>query len=538
MDTLNLLQDLMKIIFFIPLLTIILLATGCQTDSSPVQTKIVRINATDDPTNLDPRIVRDLPTVTTLHLLYEGLARAGQNGELTLALAEKVDISDDLTQYTFHLRDAHWSNGDSITAHDFERSWKSLLDPQFPAPNAYQFYVIKGAQEAKEGKHSLDNIGIKALSDKTLVVSLVSPTPYFLELTSFHPFFPVHAEWDKLSASEKGSPDKHISSGPFILKTWAHHNSVGFEKNPNYMNAADVKINGIQLIVANENTALQMFEAGELDWTGSPLSTIPPDAVQGLKQAGALEIAPAAGTYWFRFNTEKTPFNNSKIRKALSYAIDRQAIADHILQGGQTPAMGIIPPTMKLQDLPYFNDNDSANARRLLEEGLQEAGLTKEELPRIALSYTQSDRNHKIAQAVQQQWKKALNLDIVLESYETKVYYDKLSRQDYQINIGSWFADIRDPSNFLDVFKSKANSTNNTLWEHPEYIRLLGEAAISKEIGQRKDLLNKAEAILMDEMPIAPLFYTSFNFVKKLPIKGVYFSELGYLDFSQASIEE
>lgn len=527
----------MKIIATLTLLTTTLLFQGCTNNNSPSSTKILRIASTDDPTNLDPRLARDLASTTTIRLLYEGLTRANTQGEQTPAVAETIEISPDMTQYTFYLRETYWSNGDKVTAHDFERSWKALLDPKFLAPNSYQFYAIKGAKEAKEGKGSLNDVGIKAIDDRTLVVTLNSPVPYFLELTSFHSFFPVHAQWDQLSLQEKAIPEKFVGNGPFILKSWAHQNQVDYEKNPRYRAADNVKLEGIQIIISNENTALQMFEKGDLDWTGSPLSIVPPDAVQGLKNSNNLQVAAAAGTSWFRFNTDKVPFNNAKIRKALSYAIDRQAIAEHILQGGQTPATGVIPHTMRLQDTPYFTDNNITQARQLFDEGLQELGINREELPKIALSYTQSDRNSKIAQAVQQQWKNALGIELNLESYEPKVYYNKLIQHDFQINIGSWFADIRDPINFLEVFKSKDNATNNTQWEHPEYIQLLDASALESDKEKRDEILRKAEALLMDQMPIAPIYFTAFNYLKKPEIHDVTFSELGFLDLIDAHIE-
>lgn len=530
--------------FIFTLFTVLSLLPGCKRnienahDDHPQELdySIIKIAAEDDPSSLDPRRNRDLTTVTSLRMFYDGLMRSGPEGIPTPAIAEKVIISPDMKQYTFTLKNTLWSDGTPLTAQDFERSWKKVLDPQFPAPNAYQFYVIKGAQAAKEGKGNISDVGIKAIDPKTLLIDLENPTPYFLELTTFHPFFPVNDQWDKDEALSKNSPTEFISNGPFKLKKWAHHNVLVGVKNPFYWNAPDVKLDEIQLMTLDPNTALQMFEAGSLDWTGSPLSHIPSEAIPTLRKMGAMEAIPAAGTNFFRFNIEKAPFNKTKMRQAFSYAISRKEITEHVLQGGQRAALSFVPTYMGLQGAPYFQDEDLVKARALFDEALTEMGISKEELPPITLLYANNDNSHKLAQAIQQQWNLAFDIDTKLERLESKVYFDKLSHKDYQISAGSWFADFNDPINFLEVFKFKTNPTNNTEWENPEYVTLLNLSALEADPQKRKKILRQAEAILLGEMPIIPLFYYSFEYVKKEPIDGVYFSELGYLDFSHASI--
>ena len=503
------------------------------TENSP---SVLKITSDSDPTSLDPRKVRDLASITALRMFYDGLMRSDFNGKLIPALAEKVEVSSDMTHYTFTLRESYWSNGEPITAQDFEYSWKSILNPQFSAPNAYQFYLIKGAKAAKEGLISLDQVGIKAVDTKTLVVELENPTPYFLEMTAFHPFFPVNPKWDALSTTDKDAPHQFIASGAFVPETWAHHNVLVAKKNHKYWNAAEVKFDEIQLMTLDSHTALQMFEAGDLHWTGSPMGDIPTDAMLHLKKEGALGIAPAAGTHFFRFNTTNSPFNNKKMRQAFSYALNRKAITEHVLQGGQKPAMSLVPLHMGLQKESYFADDSIADAQALFTEALTELNMTKEQLPTITLSYANNERSHKIAQAVQQQWNKNFGINVMLVGYESKVYFDKLAHQDYQISSGSWFADINDPINFLEVFKYKSNSTNNTLWESPEYITLLDKSSIEANPELRKEILGKAESLLMDEMPIAPLFYYTFDYAKKENVSGIYFSELGYLDLSRGQL--
>ena len=239
---------------------------------------------------------------------------------------------------------------------------------------------------------------------------------------------------------------------------------------------------------------------------------------------------------FFRFNIEKAPFDQIKIRQALNLALNRQELVEHVLQGNQIPALGFVPPSF-LPAPPFFLDHDDKKALQLFQEALEENHLTIQELPRISLFYATGERSHKIAQVAQQQWKTVLGITVQLQSFESKVYFDRLKKQDYQISLGSWFADIRDPLSFLDVFKLKDNGTNNTQWQSTDYINLLTRSSQATAAPQREKLLKEAEAILMQDMPIAPLFYAAYNYLKSPVVKGVYFSELGYLDFKQAYVE-
>lgn len=523
----------------ITLATCSLLLSACNRDSTTTEnTNILRIASIEDPPTLDPRESRNLENTTILHLLYEGLMRSDSRGKAEPAIAQKVEISEDQKIYTFTLKNTFWSNGDPLTATDFVETWKTILDPNFPAPNAYQLFVIKGAKAAKEGKIDLNQIGLRAKSPHTLVVELEVPTPYFQDLTSTHFYFPVHESLRTKQPKNNSSDAKLISNGPFSLESWAHDNEIVFGKNPKYWDAAEVTLEKVKVQVLSETTALRVFETGGLDWIGSPMGTLPQDAVTVLKHQKKLRATPGAGTHWFRLNTERPPFNNIKMRKAFAAALDRKSIVEHVTQGGQIPATGILPPSMSTQGEHYFQDNDVTGAWDNFQKALEEMHISKDDLPTITLCYGSSEREHKLAQAVQQQWQKAFGIPIELQSCEKKLHYDKLKRKDYQISSGSWFADFSDPINFLEVFKYKNNGTNNTQWENPVFVELLDQSALEKDPAKRKDILNRAEHILMDEMPVIPLFFSSFNYVRQEKLFGVHFSDLGYLDFKEAFFED
>ncbi len=513
-------------------LAIALMGSACKKRQAPIDSEfaveggeVVKISAIDDPTSLDPRKVRELLPVSILHWLYDGLMRLNFHGKPQNGIAEDVQISDDGKTYTFKLRPSSWSDGTPLTAGHFVNTWKTILDPSFPAPNAYQLYVIKGAKAAKEGKIPLDEVKLHAPDDHTLIVELEAPTAYFLELVATHFYYPVHPD---------STDERPITNGPFMLKKWKRHNELSFAKNPRYWDSREVRLDGILLYILDEHTALRMFSLGELDWVGSPMGTIPQDAIPTLKHQHHLHIAPAAGTHWFRFNVESAPFKAEKMRRAFALAINRKDIVEHVTQGNQTPAEGIVPPSFGLKSSDYFDDHDVPKAWYAFQEALEEMKMSKDELPPISLCYVGNDRNNKVVQAVQQQWKKGLGIEIQLDNCEMQVFLDRLAQKNYQIALGGWYADIRDPINFLEVFKYKNTSTNNTGWENREYIQLLNRSDAEQDNTKRLALLGEAQGILMAEMPVAPLFYGAFNYVKADSLLGAYFSDLGFVDFKHA----
>ncbi|MCQ5364032.1 ABC transporter substrate-binding protein [Anoxybacillus salavatliensis] len=500
----------------------------------------LRININTEPFSLHPGLANDSTSGTVLRQTFEGLTVI-KDGKPELAAAEKYEVSDDLTTYTFTLRDAKWTNGDPVTAHDFEYAWKWALDPQNQSQYAYQLYYIKNGQAFNEGKAKAEDVGVKALDDKTLQVTLENPTPYFLELTAFYTYYPVNSKIAKQNPDwYKNAGDQYTSNGPFKMVSWEHNSKIVLEKNENYWDADNVKLTKIEMVMVNDpNTELSMFNNGELDWAGSPTGNLPTDALPQLKQEGKLNVQPIAGTYWYKFNTEKPPLNNINIRKALTYAIDRKAIVENITKGEQVPAMAAVPPTMFPENTKgYFKDNDVEKAKEHLQKGLQELGLKDvKELPPITLSFNTSEAHAKIAQAIQDMWKKNLGIEVKLENAEWNVYIDKLHSGDYQIGRMGWLGDFNDPINFLELYRDKKGGNNDTNWENPKYKQLLIDSQKEKDPEKRIQMLKEAEAILMDELPIAPIYFYTNTWVQKENLKGVQLSGLGEVQFKWAYFE-
>jgi oligopeptide transport system substrate-binding protein len=525
-------QVVSRAFIFLIAAIVTLLGIGCQSPSSSSANSL-KINIGGDPQSLDPRKARDLKSQTLSRMLFEGLVRIDQNEKAALALAQSVDISSDLKKYTFHLKSSLWSNGTQVTAFDFVYAWKKVLSPNFLSDLAFYLYVIKGAKEAKEGKLSLDEVGICALDEKTLVVELENPTPYFLSLLATPVFFPVNQAVDEKNSSWAQKVETYVCNGPFQLIDWRHQDHITVGKNGTYWDSASVKLNRIEFLMVQEETELKMFEKGELDWAGSPLGTLPVDALENLKQKYSLQKKEILGTYFIRANTLKAPFEQPAMRQALSLAVNRRAIVDYILQGNQLPATGLVPLSLNLQKTPYFQDADVQRAKALFS-----LAQKKHPLPEITLLFSSSERSYLIAQALQQQWLEAFGIQIKLEAVEHKVYFDRLSKQDYQIALGSWTADFADPINFLEIFKYKNGGSNNTHWENPHFTQLLEKASQTTDSLKRLDLLAQSEKILIDEMPMIPIFYYTMLYVHKEALHGAILSSMGQIDFKWASMED
>lgn len=515
----------------------LVLLSSCSKNHKAYQPKTqeLRLNLHSEPPSLDPRRATDTVSISVISMCFEGLMRIDPiTGQPIPAAAEKFAISEDGMRYVFTLRQSKWSDGVPVTAHDFEKTWKEMLNPSFPCEFASDLYILKNGQAAKMQKCGIDEIGVKAVDDRTLQIDLEHPVPFFLDATATHTFFATPAH---ITSDPNWVQNKYVGNGVFVLQKWAHHDSMVLVKNTNYWDAENTQLERVSLtLVEDETTELTMFENGELDWAGYPLSNLPTEALPSLKKKGVLESYDIAGTYYYVFNTKKFPFNNVNIRRAFSLAIDRQSIVTNVTQMGQTPAMGIIPPSM-WRSLPYFKDNDVAEAQRLFARGLEELRIKREEFPEITLSYNTLIGHHKIAQAIQEQWHKAFGIRVKLENKEWKVFLDELRQHNFQVARMGGLATVNDPTTFLDFYRYLSSSNNQSQWNNPQYSELLEQADLTQDPEKRTALLKEAEKILIDEMPVAPIYFYTGAYVKKPYVKGIHLSEMNDLDLKWAHID-
>ena len=306
--------------------------------------KILRTNNKSEPASLDPALAKGTHESWILQHTFTGLMGYNEDGELVPAVAESYDESDDGLTYTFHLRDdVKWSNGDPVTAEDFEYAWKRVIDPELASDYAYQISdYVKGAEEYLNGEGSIDDVAIKAIDEKTLEVTLKKPAPYFLGLTAFYTLYPVNKNVVEANPDWAKDPTKgqYISNGAFKLVSWDHNQKISLRKNPDWYRADEVKLDGIDFdIIEEQNTQYTKYQGGEYDFIVNP----PTAVVDKLTKENdpELYIGGDVGTYYYQFNNKEKPFNNAKVRNALSMAIDRKAIVENITKGGQVPAEGL-----------------------------------------------------------------------------------------------------------------------------------------------------------------------------------------------------
>lgn len=509
-------------------------------DTALAEDQTLTVNVKSEPPSLHPGKASDTTSSAVLMQTFEGLTRINQEGEVENAMASKVDVSEDLSTYTFTIRDgATWSNGDPVTAENFAYAWKWVLNPESPdTPYAYQLYAIKNAAAAKAGDVSLDEVGITVKGEKTLVVELEQPTPYFLQLTAFHTYYPVNQNVvDGVEDWATDVSENYVTNGPFTLESWEHKSEIVLKKNPDYWDAETVNFETINmLMIDDENTALQMYKNGELDWIGSPTDSIPLAAIPSLKQEGKLNISPLAGIYYYAFNTKVTPFDNVNIRKAFALSINRKGIVENITRGGQQPAMAFVPPSMfEENNEGYFKDNDVEKAKEYLQAGLDELGLEK--LPTVKLSYNTSEAHAAIAQAIQDMWKTNLGVDVELNNEEWNVYLDTMTEGNFQVGRMGWLADFNDAINFIEIFQS-VGGNNYTNWENEEYASLIEQSRTETDPAARREILRQAEKIFMDAMPVAPIYFYTNVWMSKDFVKDVKVSPMGGVQYKWGYIAE
>ncbi|MBX7065669.1 MAG: peptide ABC transporter substrate-binding protein [Parachlamydiales bacterium] len=480
----------------------LLLLTGCRTAQKPNSQLNLAFNT--HPTTTDPRKAADFISSTLVCMIYEGLTRCVPGGSVELALAERVEIKDNF--YVFHLRNAYWSDGNPITAFDFERSWKEIIGG--PSPCAFLFYSIKNAEKCARGEGGIEDVGVRARDARTLVVELERPTPYFYSLTAFPSFLAAPKE-------------QEIVNGPYRIEKIVHNSEIVLKKNERFWNRENIHIDQIHIsIVPDEMTALQMFERGDLDWIGASLSPLPPDAIE--KLGDQIQYIPSAASTICTFNTQQFPFQNKNLRKAFSLSINRNEIEE-----AQIPARSILPPVFSCQSF-YLHDPEGAVL--YFEKGLQELGIERQDLEKLTLYFRSTQTEKRLAQTLQKQWKELFGITIQLAQLDFKTHAQKLQTKDYQISLASWIAQFEDPISILDRFKHSDHLKNYAGWENKAYIACLAASSISDN---RIKLLAEAESILSDEAPITPIYHWSSPFLCSPRIKRMAASPCGGILFER-----
>lgn len=488
-------------------------------DAKAAGPKTLNLGVAGDPETLDVGKMSGAPEGRVAFNAFEGLWMPAQStGKPVYGAAESHTISEDGKTWTIKLRkDAKWSNGDPVTADDFAFAWKRVATPGFDADYAEFMDFIAGMEsfrkkewkalvgdEAKDEVSAEDawaKVGVKVKDPQTLEVTLVNPTPFFPELMAFYTFFPVHKASVEKHGDSWTDPANIVTNGPFTLKEYKLQQHLLLTQNTHYWDKANVKIEQIKIFIIKDNISmLNAFKEGKIDIMagGIPISKLPK-----WKGKDEFRLDPMLGTYYYRINvTANDALKKKAVRQALALAIDRNSLARLTMKGLYDPANGFVPPMENFTN-PTKLSYDPKRARELMTEAGYEKG---KDFPTITLLFN-SDENHKlIAEIIQDTWKRELGIDVKLENKEWKTYLTAIDKLNYEVARAGWIGDYNDPTTFLGIFTT-GNGNNDTGWGNPEFDKLIAGAYAEVDAAKRRKMLEDAEKIMMDEMPIIPIYY-------------------------------
>lgn len=539
-------QHMKKIIAAIAIFATVTIAWNIfntTTTGEAQEEKILNLSVASEPI-MDPAYVTDSYSMPMLKNILEGLTRPTNDGEIVPAMAESWDVSEDGLTYTFHLREGiTWSNGDPVTASDFEYAWKRIINPETGAPNASKMFIIEGAEAYFMGEGTEEDVKINAVDDQTFEVTLTEAAPYFVELTARQTtMMPVHqatVEADGSWATEAG--EGFVSNGPFNFVEWNHNGDYTLEKNEDYWDAENVDLDGVNVrIIEDPQTANMSFMDGDLDFIGIPFNTIPADAIDGYRNDGTLEVTDIGATYMYKLNTTDEIMQNANIRRALSLAINRQDLIDNVVKGEQTPALGAIAPTVEgfEEDRGYFADADYETAREYLQAGIEELGFDDAAQLPVVIQTNDNDSHMAVAQYIQNEWASELGVAATIETAEINVHFDSMNQLNYQIGRIGPTVDYNSAYAFLEHYYAATTGQNRTGWENADYQAILDQVYETEDEEEQYNLFLEAEQIIMDEMPFIPIYYYSNPQVKSDRIDGLFVDGMVDVQLKEVTITE
>lgn len=527
-----------------------------EADASAVENKRtdLRICLAASPETIDPTMNSSLDGANYVLHLFEGLYRYKRDGSgVEFGVAESADISEDGMTWTFHLRDdAKWSDGQPVTAHDFEYTWKRLCDPATAAPYALDMggFLLNGA-DVVEGKKAVDELGVTALDDLTFEVKLEGPCSFFDQIAAFPTFSPVRKDTIEANGAERWatSPDTYISNGAFKLSEFTLDSQLVLVPNENYYEVDTIVPTSITcLFLADENAELSAFRSGETDFS----EQAPQEETLALINEGVAEYRFQLGTYYMSMNCEKAPFDDVNVRKAFSLAIDRDYIANVVREGSVYPAYAYVgngyndaTPEQDFREVGgHMLPEDYAESVAQAREALAAAGYKTpdhpdgKDFPVVEYMYNEGTGHQLIAQAMQQQWVDALGIDVQLVSQEWNVFLDSRRKGDYFIARDGWIADYTDASSLLTLNMSSSGN-NNSQYRSDEYDAYMKEAALSADQAVRVEAMHKAEQLLvLEDAAVAPIYYYADQLLFKPELSNWGYTPVGYKFFHHAFVAE
>ena len=507
---------------------------------------------------IDPALNTAVDGSTIIGNAFEGLVRLDDKDKAIPGVAEKWEISEDGKTYTFHLREnAKWSDGQPVKASDFEYAWKRVLNKDTASEYAYQLFYLKNGEEYYNGKAKADDVGVKAKDDKTLEVKINTKTPYFLELMAFPTYMPVRKDIVEANGDKwTQKPETFVTNGPFKLEDYQMKDSYKFVKNDNYWNKDAIKLEELTYKMATDSTSsYASLESGDFDMVG----VVPPERMEDGKEKGLVQTFPNLGTYFICLNvgnnTDKLPadvkkaLSNKDVRHALALAIDREAIVKDVTKGGQVPSADFVPAGIQAPDGKDFKQNkfdptkfedNVAEAKKLLEKAGYKDGKG---LPTFKLMYNSEGDHKSVMEVIQQNWKK-IGVNVELTNQEWAVFLNTRQKGEYEISRHGWSADYVDPMTFLDMWVSGEDGkqatwgNNDAHFSNKKYDELVKKAKTESDPAKRFEYMRQADDVLMDEMPIIPLYDYTKTYGIQPYVKGLQVSPLGQIYFDKVEIQK
>ncbi len=484
---------------------------------------ILLVGNSSEPKGLDPHMVSGVIESNILRAIFECLITNDPVSDAATPPGAALEVVPDAsaTVWTVKLRpDGKWSDGKIVTAQDFAFSYERILTPELGAKYAEMLYFLKGAEDFNKGTtKDFSTVGIKIIDDFNFQLTLRGPTPYFKEILKHYTWtaVPEHVVLKHGKIGQRGNawtrPENLVGNGPYKIKSWRRNDHIEVERNPHYWDKKNVTLNGVRFLpVTNLYTEGRMFRDGQLHLTYAAT----PEVVDLMKKKDpqSLRQEPYVGTQFYRFNTTRKPMNDAKVRRALSYALDRQALCDHIFRG-YVPAYAMTPP-MENYKPPKQKSYSIEKAKQLLAEAGFPGGKG---FPRLKILVSGKETATTVAQATQAMWRDKLGVELEIENKEWTAYIAATQNLEYDIVLGGWIGDYLDPLTFLEMW-TPGNGNNNTGWDNKEFVKVLQESFQESDAKRRFDLLYKSEEILMSEAPILPIAWQSRNYLAHPSLKG------------------
>lgn len=519
---------------------------------SAVDGFVMSVNFASEPESIDPALNRAVDGGVMLNHTFEGLMKWENDGQghavVVAGQAEKYDAGevkeDGSRTYTFHLRDdIKWSDGEAVTAQDFEYALKRLVDPVTTSPYNYMADFIVNATEIMGKKKDPSELGVRAIDEKTLEIDVAQDVPYLEELLAFPALYPVRQDVIEEHGDQwTFSPETYISNGPMVMKEWNHNANILLVPNENYYARENVTLDGLDFkLMDDENAMLQGFRNGDLDY----IQNVPVDEIQTLLDSGELHVVDYVGTYYACFNNSRAPFDNPKVREALSLVIDRNYIVEEVTRTGEHPANAFVPSGIADKDGASGDDfrtvggeyysvakeDYEANCEKA-RELLAEAGYPNgENFPIVEYLYNTDEKHKVIGEALQNMWQEELGITVTLNNQDWAVFLQTRTNGDYDISRNGWIADYNDPISFLDIWVTDGGN-NDAHYGVAEYDELITKAKTSSDPAERMQAMHDAEDIFMGrDSATAPLYFYTQKYMLTENIEGMYYTPLGFFFF-------